>query len=219
MGFQKAKKLPEEVEQIDESDYKSHFKVRGQYKDKDDNYVGVTHKIKYVKDAGHAKRVASEKVGKQYKDYKVIRATPFSVSEEVANDYLMSELEEGFEDEKLVAQKVTKTRGAADYFSNLAASGEKGIARTHRRLLDKDVHTTAAKTSKAADKAHSDVKKTAVANFVASRKGDGKVRTEEAEKAPFEGGREVKSNKSAAERVKKIAKGMEKLNTPKKDNK
>jgi hypothetical protein len=38
---------------------------------------------------------------------------------------------------------------------------------------------------------------------------------EEVEKAPFEGGREVKSSKSAAERVKKIAKGMEKLNTPK----
>ena len=59
-------------------------------------------------------------------------------------------------------------------------------------------------------KAHADVKKTAVSKFVASRKGDGKVRTEEAEKAPFEGGREVKSTKPAAERVKKIAKGMQK---------
>ncbi len=36
-----------------------------------------------------------------------------------------------------------------------------------------------------------------------------------AKDAPFDGGRPVKSNKSAAERVKKIAKGMEKLNTPK----
>ncbi len=39
---------------------------------------------------------------------------------------------------------------------------------------------------------------------------------EEVEKAPFEGGREVKSNKSAAERVKKIAKGMQKKYTEKK---
>jgi hypothetical protein len=36
-----------------------------------------------------------------------------------------------------------------------------------------------------------------------------------AKDAPFEGGRPVKSKESAAVRVKKIAKGMEKLNTPK----
>ena len=42
-----------------------------------------------------------------------------------------------------------------------------------------------------------------------------KIPDTEAKDAPFEGGREVKSSKSAAERVKKIAKGMEKLNTPK----
>ena len=51
-------------------------------------------------------------------------------------------------------------------------------------------------------------------------KEDKRMRKEEVAKdAPFEGGREVKSKESAAVRVKKIAKGMEKLNTPKKDNK
>jgi hypothetical protein len=46
--------------------------------------------------------------------------------------------------------------------------------------------------------------------------GSVRARNEEVDKdAPFEGGREVKSSKPAAMRVKKIAKGMQKLNTPK----
>jgi hypothetical protein len=45
---------------------------------------------------------------------------------------------------------------------------------------------------------------------IAMKKSGKKPKNEEVEKAPFEGGREVKSTKSAAERVKKIAKGMEK---------
>jgi hypothetical protein len=47
------------------------------------------------------------------------------------------------------------------------------------------------------------------------KKAGKKPENEEVEKAPFEGGREVKSSKPAAMRVKKIAKGMQKLNTPK----
>ena len=50
---------------------------------------------------------------------------------------------------------------------------------------------------------------------IAMKKAGKKPKNEEVEKAPFDGGREVKSTKPAAERVKKIAKGMEKLNTPK----
>jgi len=42
------------------------------------------------------------------------------------------------------------------------------------------------------------------------KKAGKKPKNEEVEKAPFEGGREVKSTKPAAERVKKIAKGMQK---------
>ena len=50
---------------------------------------------------------------------------------------------------------------------------------------------------------------------IAMKKAGKKPKNEEVEKAPFDGGREVKSSKPAAMRVKKIAKGMEKLNTPK----
>jgi hypothetical protein len=50
---------------------------------------------------------------------------------------------------------------------------------------------------------------------IAMKKAGKKPKNEEVEKAPFEGGREVKSSKPAAMRVKKIAKGMQKLNTPK----
>jgi hypothetical protein len=50
---------------------------------------------------------------------------------------------------------------------------------------------------------------------IAMKKSGKKPKNEEVEKAPFEGGREVKSSKPAAMRVKKIAKGMQKLNTPK----
>jgi hypothetical protein len=50
---------------------------------------------------------------------------------------------------------------------------------------------------------------------IAMKKAGKKPENEEVEKAPFEGGREVKSSKPAAMRVKKIAKGMQKLNTPK----
>jgi hypothetical protein len=45
---------------------------------------------------------------------------------------------------------------------------------------------------------------------IAMKKAGKKPKNEEVEKAPFEGGREVKSTKPAAERVKKIAKGMQK---------
>jgi hypothetical protein len=50
---------------------------------------------------------------------------------------------------------------------------------------------------------------------ISMKKAGKKPKNEEVEKAPFDGGRLVKSSKPAAERVKKIAKGMEKLNTPK----
>jgi len=50
---------------------------------------------------------------------------------------------------------------------------------------------------------------------ISMKKAGKKPKNEEVEKAPFDGGRPVKSKESAAVRVKKIAKGMEKLNTPK----
>ncbi len=265
MGFQKAKKLPEEVEQIDESDYKSHFKVRGQYKDKDDNYVGVTHKIKYVKDAGHAKRIASEKVGKQYKDYKVIRATPFSVSEEVQLEAIgakdkQDEGEYGYEGDMAMSQLRTIIRNSEEMMkvlkkdtdlpewvqSKITLATDYLQTANDYLMSELEEETEINELSKGlmyryfskADKGGSE-KRYAGMKLAAQKtiplkssvkiqgtgeldpaKEDKRMRKEEVAKdAPFEGGREVKSKESAAVRVKKIAKGMEKLNTPKKDNK
>ncbi len=76
-----AKKVAKEVD-LDESDYKNHFKVQGKYKDKDGNTASVTHRIKYAKDADHAKRLASDGVGKSYQGYKPLRATQTEQAEQ-----------------------------------------------------------------------------------------------------------------------------------------
>ncbi len=128
---------------------------------------------------------------------------------QTANDYLMSELEEEFEldeaDEKEVGKEIKAARlkkDSSDFMSksSLFSGGARDVAK-HLGKKDDEKYGEAMRK----------VKDTPVSKFVASRKGDGKVRTEEAEKAPFDGGRPVKSKESAAVRVKKIAKGMEKL--------
>jgi hypothetical protein len=133
---------------------------------------------------------------------------------QTANDYLMSELEEEVEldeaDEKEVGKEIKVARlkkDSSDFMARRTDLFPRSATSLTKHLAKKDDE----KYGEAMKK----VKDTPVSKFVASRKGDGKVRTEEAEKAPFEGGREVKSSKPAAMRVKKIAKGMQKLNTPK----
>ncbi len=129
-------------------------------------------------------------------------------------------------DEKEVGKEIKAARlkkDSSDFMSksSLFSGGARDVAK-HLGKKDDEKYGEAMRK----------VKDTPVSKFVASRKGDGEVRTEAvgstpmnpsyrkipdmvAKDAPFDGGRPVKSNKSAAERVKKIAKGMEKLNTPK----
>lgn len=50
--------IAEEVE-LSESNFKNSFLVRGQYSDKDGNLCSVNHKVHYVEDGDHAKRIAT----------------------------------------------------------------------------------------------------------------------------------------------------------------
>lgn len=66
---------PISEENISESGAR-HFKVVGQVRNADGSLGSITHKIKYVRDAEHAKDIASRSANeKGHKDYKAIRAT------------------------------------------------------------------------------------------------------------------------------------------------
>jgi len=123
------------------------------------------------------------------------------------------EVELGEADEKEVGKEIKAARlkkDSSDFMSksSLFSGGARDVAK-HLGKKDDEKYGEAMRK----------VKDTPVSKFVASRKGDGKVRIEEVEKSPIDGARPVKSKESAAVRVKKIADGMRKLYTPKKDNK
>ena len=136
-----------------------------------------------------------------------IDGVPVDMSKYKSKKPKNEEVELGEADEKEVGKEVKAARlkkDSSDFMSksSLFSGGARDVAK-HLGKKDDEKYGEAMKK----------VKDTPVSKFVASRKGDGKVHTEEAEKAPFEGGRPVKSKKSAAERVKKIAKGMQKQYT------
>jgi len=120
---------------------------------------------------------------------------------QTANDYLMSELEEETEINELSKGLMYR------YFSKADKSGSEKRYAGMKLAAQKTIPLK------------SSVKIQGTGELDPAKE-DKRMRKEEVAKdAPFEGGREVKSKESAAVRVKKIAKGMEKLNTPKKDNK
>ena len=221
MGFQKAKtmKMPEEVqlEAIGAKDKQD----EGEYGYEGDMAMSQLRTI--IRNCQEMMKVLDKETDMpEWVQSKITLATDYL---QTANDYLMSELEEET-DEKEVGKEIKAARLKKDSSefmskSSLFSGGARDVAK-HLGKKDDEKYGEAMRK----------VKDTPVSKFVASRKGDGKVRTEavgstpmnpsyrkipdtEAKDAPFEGGREVKSSKSAAERVKKIAKGMEKLNTPK----
>ena len=221
MGFQKAKtmKMPEEVqlEAIGAKDKQD----EGEYGYEGDMAMSQLRTI--IRNCQEMMKVLDKETDMpEWVQSKITLATDYL---QTANDYLMSELEEET-DEKEVGKEIKAARLKKDSSefmskSSLYSAGARDVAK-HLGKKDDEKYGEAMRK----------VKDTPVSKFVASRKGDGKVRTEavgstpmnpsyrkipdtEAKDAPFEGGREVKSSKSAAERVKKIAKGMEKLNTPK----
>lgn len=81
--------------------------------------------------------------------------------------------EQNFSNEKRVRNRVTRANDDHEYSI--------GVAREKRKewLYDPIAIANLKKTDKAADSAHSSIKKTAVANFIKNRKGDGSVRTDE----------------------------------------
>jgi len=172
-----------------------------------------------VKDAGHAKRIASEKVGKQYKDYKVIRATPFSVSEEVQLEAIgakdkQDEGEYGYEGDMAMSQLRTIIRNCQEMMKVLDKETDMPEWVQSKITLATDYLQTANDyLMSELEEAANPAQQAAIA--ISMKKAGKKPKNEEVEKAPFDGGRPVKSKESAAVRVKKIAKGMEKLNTPK----
>ncbi len=120
---------------------------------------------------------------------------------QTANDYLMSELEEETEINELSKGLMYR------YFSKADKGGSEKRYAGMKLAAQKTIPLK------------SSVKIQGTGELDPAKE-DKRMRKEEVAKdAPFEGGREVKSKESAAVRVKKIAKGMEKLNTPKKDNK
>ena len=228
VGFQKAKKLkmPEEVqlEAIGAKDKQD----EGEYGYEGDMAMSQLRTI--IRNCQEMMKVLDKETDMpEWVQSKITLATDYL---QTANDYLMSELEEaanpaqqaaiaiamkkagkkpkneevelGEADEKEVGKEVKAARlkkDSSDFMSksSLFSGGARDVAK-HLGKKDDEKYGEAMKK----------VKDTPVSKFVASRKGDGNVHTEEAEKAPFEGGREVKSSKPAAERVKKIAKGMQK---------
>jgi hypothetical protein len=123
---------------------------------------------------------------------------------QTANDYLMSELEEEVEqiDE---AKKTT-------HEDPLITVHKDGRLHAHAHLSTiNDIHGTSVKhTAIHAGGAKVKTKYGDNLEYKLSRHHAQGVEESVDKDAPFEGGREVKSTKSAAQRVKKIAKGMEK---------
>jgi hypothetical protein len=184
MGFQKAKKLPEEVD-MDDSERESRREARrdGRGAEKAD-----------MDDSERESRREARRDGRG------------------ASNEEVEQIEE--KSEKEVAKDLVALRATVDYHKDVERNWHKYGSFAQPRFRDNPAQLKAAE--KGLTKANKDVKKTPVAKFLQTRKGDGKVRTEDVEKAPFEGGREVKSSKPAADRVKKIAKGMQKRFTEKK---
>ena len=234
MGFQKAKmKMPEEVqlEAIGAKDKQD----EGEYGYEGDMAMSQLRTI--IRNCQEMMKVLDKETDMpEWVQSKITLATDYL---QTANDYLMSELEEAANpaqqaaiaiamkkagkkpkneeveldeaDEKEVGKEIKAARlkkDSSDFMSksSLFSGGARDVAK-HLGKKDDEKYGEAMRK----------VKDTPVSKFVASRKGDGEVRTEEAEKAPFEGGRSVKSKESVAVRVKKIADGMRKLYTPKKD--
>lgn len=106
-----------------------------------------------------------------------------------------------------VSSKAPPTRTDSDY--DKLRVGERGLAK-RRKGIDLAVKKLTKEEAEQVDEAGYDFthyRKMQYAQTRAAQKAD--------DKPPFEGGREVKSSKPAAERVKKIAKGMQKKYTKK----
>ena len=205
--------VKEEVEQFDEAKERGYgetkFKVGQRVVSKAVGTAGHTGVITKLGDKEHEVHFALP--GKKQIAHDDLRAERGAELHEISNEEV-EQIDE--KSEKEVAKDLVALRATVDYHKDVERNWHKYGSFAQPRFRDNPAQLKAAE--KGLTKANKDVKKTPVAKFLQTRKGDGKVRTEDVEKAPFEGGREVKSSKSAASRVKKIAKGMQKRFTEKK---
>ena len=214
MGFQKAKtmKMPEEVqlEAIGAKDKQD----EGEYGYEGDMAMSQLRTI--IRNCQEMMKVLDKETDMpEWVQSKITLATDYL---QTANDYLMSELEEavrirdrsrGFEKEvKYAGRTFAVNRHGDDKQTFQGQMDRKHLAvaaKARRKRTGPGVKgfNSAMRSAKASD------------GYQPQETGSMRAKNEEVEKAPFEGGREVKSSKPAAMRVKKIAKGMQKLNTPK----
>lgn len=83
--------------------------------------------------------------------------------------------EQEFKNEKPIAKKVGETNSKADDINRYSKSWRHVATPDEKKRID----AFRRNAKRAADRAHGNIKKTAVSAFINSRKGDGKVRTEE----------------------------------------
>jgi hypothetical protein len=199
MGFQKKKmKMPEEVqlEAIGAKDKQD----EGEYGYEGDMAMSQLRTI--IRNSEEMMKVLDKETDlPEWVQSKITLATDYL---QTANDYLMSELEEEVEqiDE---AKKTT-------HEDPLITVHKDGRLHAHAHLSTiNDIHGTSVKhTAIHAGGAKVKTKYGDNLEYKLSRHHAQGVEESVDKDAPFEGGREVKSTKSAAQRVKKIAKGMEK---------
>jgi hypothetical protein len=209
MGFQKAKKLPEEVEQIDELSKGLMYRY-----------------FKKADKGGSEKRYAGMKLAAQ-------KTIPLKSSVKIQGT---GELDPAKEDKRMRKEEVELEEGFTHYRYSGHVNGkdyEVHIPRKHdlgdysdhqlhRKISRENPHlhhheVTAIVHSGGEEDSHVEVEhKGQKHKHHVYNEQEPDYIYEEVEKAPFEGGREVKSSKSAASRVKKIAKGMQKRFTEKK---
>jgi hypothetical protein len=198
MGFQKKKmKMPEEIqlEAIGAKDKQD----EGEYGYEGDMAMSQLRTI--IRNCEEMMKVLDKETDlPEWVQSKITLATDYL---QTANDYLMSELEEEVEqiDEAPKSTHENPLITIHDKADRLVGHMNLSTANKiyNTDVKHTDIHKGAVKTRDGWEtKNH--------VKYALSRH-----HTEEVAKdAPFEGGREVKSSKSAAERVKKIAKGMEK---------
>jgi hypothetical protein len=226
MGFQKAKKMkmPEEVqlEAIGAKDKQD----EGEYGYEGDMAMSQLRTI--IRNSEEMMKVLDKETDlPEWVQSKITLATDYL---QTANDYLMSELEEEVEQvDEISTRTLARAAGAASDPDSDYAYGKSHDAQkfADHAKKTKDAKSAAAVQGAADAKGHYpryDVSgRDKLADRTPSRvtasgkmyKQDAsslkrKMKEEVDKTAPFEGGREVKSTKSAAMRVKKIAKGMEK---------
>jgi hypothetical protein len=204
MGFQKAKKLkmPEEVEQIDERNKENAMRRK-------------------VMDASRGARykLANKAVPDPEPEHKTAQAHNKAIGRALRNEAIgakdkQDEGEYGYEGDMAMSQLRTIIRNCQEMMKVLDKETDMPEWVQSKITLATDYLQTANDyLMSELEEAANPAQQAAIA--IAMKKAGKKPKNEEVEKAPFEGGREVKSSKPAAMRVKKIAKGMQKLNTPK----